>query len=133
MLRHFYPDLRVAFSLRRENQVAWALPRGEDSLRESIASYFAEIEATGELDKILDRYYFASREFDYVGSRAFITHVNTRLPRYRDYFIEAEHSTGIEWRLLAAIAYQESHWNPGAVSPTGVRGIMMPHRSTRRR
>jgi membrane-bound lytic murein transglycosylase F len=125
VLRHFYPDLRVAFSLRRENQVAWALPRGEDSLRESIASYFAEIEATGELDKILDRYYFASREFDYVGSRAFITHVNTRLPRYRDYFIEAEHSTGIDWRLLAAIAYQESHWNPEAVSPTGVRGIMM--------
>ena len=80
VLRHFYPDLRVAFSLRRENQVAWALPRGEDSLRESIASYFAEIEATGELDKILDRYYFASREFDYVGSRAFITHVNTRCP-----------------------------------------------------
>jgi len=125
VLRHFYPDLRVAFSLGRESQVAWALPRGEDSLRESIAAYFAEIEATGELDKILDRYYFASREFDYVGSRAFITHVNTRLPRYRDYFIEAEHSTGIDWRLLAAIAYQESHWNPGAVSPTGVRGIMM--------
>ena len=125
VLRHFYPDLRVAFSLGPENQVAWALPRGEDSLRESIASYFAEIEATGELDKILDRYYFASREFDYVGSRAFITHVNTRLPRYRAYFIDAEHDTGIDWRLLAAIAYQESHWNPGAVSPTGVRGMMM--------
>ena len=52
VLRHFYPDLRVAFSLGGENQVAWALPRGEDSLRESIAAYFAEIEATGELDKI---------------------------------------------------------------------------------
>jgi membrane-bound lytic murein transglycosylase F len=125
VLRHFYPDLRVAFSLGPENQVAWVLPRGEDSLHESIAAYFAEIEATGELDKILDRYYFASREFDYVGSRAFITHVNTRLPRYRSYFIDAEHDTGLDWRLLAAIAYQESHWNPGAVSPTGVRGIMM--------
>ena len=125
VLRHFYPDLRVAFSLGPENQVAWVLPRGEDSLRESIAAYFAEIEATGELDKILDRYYFASREFDYVGSRAFITHANTRLPRYRSYFIDAEHDTGIDWRLLAAIAYQESHWNPGAVSPTGVRGMMM--------
>lgn len=125
VLRHFYPDLRVAFSLGPENQVAWVLPRGEESLRESIASYFAEIEATGDLDKIFDRYYFASREFDYVGSRAFITHVNTRLPRYREYFIEAEHETGVDWRLLAAIAYQESHWNPGAVSPTGVRGMMM--------
>jgi len=113
LLRHFYPDLRVGFSLGAPNQIAWALPRGADSLRENIAAYFAEIESTGELDRILDRYYFASREFDYVGSRAFIQHVNTRLPRYRDYFQEAERGSGIDWRLLAAIAYQESHWNPG--------------------
>jgi membrane-bound lytic murein transglycosylase F len=126
LLRHFYPDLRVGFSLGPQAQIAWALPPGgAGSLRESIAAYFAEIQATGELEKILDRYYFASREFDYVGSRAFIRHVSTRLPRYREHFLDAEHATGIDWRLLAAIAYQESHWNPDAVSPTGVRGMMM--------
>jgi membrane-bound lytic murein transglycosylase F len=124
LLRHFYPDLRVAFPLGPTERIAWALPK-DDDLRESIAAYFAEIEATGELKQILDRYYFASSEFDYIGSRAFIRHVNTRLPRYRDYFLEAERSTGVDWRLLAAIAYQESHWDPQAVSPTGVRGIMM--------
>jgi membrane-bound lytic murein transglycosylase F len=125
LLRHFYPDLRVAFPLGPADQIAWALPKGDEPLRESIAAYFAEIEATGELKQILDRYYFASNEFDYVGSRAFVRHVNTRLPRYRDFFLEAERSTGIDWRLLAAIAYQESHWDPAAVSPTGVRGMMM--------
>jgi membrane-bound lytic murein transglycosylase F len=101
------------------------LPKGDEKLRESIASYFAELQSTGELQRILDRYYFASSEFDYVGSRAFIRHVDTRLPRYRDFFLEGERSTGIDWRLLAAIAYQESHWDPAAVSPTGVRGMMM--------
>jgi membrane-bound lytic murein transglycosylase F len=125
LLRHFYPDLRVAFPLGPADQIAWALPKGDEPLRESIAAYFAELEATGELKQILDRYYFASNEFDYVGSRAFVRHVNTRLPRYRDFFLEAERSTGIDWRLLAAIAYQESHWDPAAVSPTGVRGMMM--------
>ena len=125
LLRHFYPDLRVAFTLDPVDHIAWALPRGDDSLRESVAAYFAEIQATGKLQQILDRYYFASSEFDYVSSRAFVRHVNTRLPRYRDFFLEAERSTGIDWRLLAAIAYQESHWDPAAVSPTGVRGMMM--------
>jgi peptidoglycan lytic transglycosylase F len=125
LLRHFYPDLRVAFTLGPVDHIAWALPKGDDSLRESVAAYFAEIESTGELQQILDRYYFASSEFDYVGSRAFVRHVDTRLPRYRDFFVEAEHSTGIDWRLLAAIAYQESHWDPRATSPTGVRGMMM--------
>ncbi|HUQ51727.1 MAG TPA: membrane-bound lytic murein transglycosylase MltF [Gammaproteobacteria bacterium] len=125
LLRHFYPDLRVAFPLGPTDQIAWAIPKGDEPLRESIAAYFAEIQATGELKQILDRYYFASSEFDYIGSRAFVRHVNTRLPRYRDFFLEAERSTGIDWRLLAAIAYQESHWDPAAVSPTGVRGMMM--------
>jgi membrane-bound lytic murein transglycosylase F len=125
LLRHFYPDLRVAFGLGPQAQVAWALPRGADTLRESIAAYFAEIQATGELQAILDRYYFASREFDYVGSRAFVRHATTRLPRYRNWFLDAERATGVDWRLLAALAYQESHWNPDAISPTGVRGMMM--------
>jgi membrane-bound lytic murein transglycosylase F len=124
LLRHFYPDLRVAFPLGPTDHLAWALPKDEP-LRESIAAYFAEIEASGKLKQILDRYYFTSNEFDYVGSRAFMRHVDTRLPRYRAWFVEAENSTGIDWRLLAAIAYQESHWDPAAVSPTGVRGMMM--------
>jgi membrane-bound lytic murein transglycosylase F len=125
LLQHFYPDLRVAFNLGPVSSVAWALPKGEEDLREAVASYFAEIQSTGALDRILDRYYFATREFDYVGSRAFIRHYRTRLPRYRKSFEAAARATGVDWRLLAAMAYQESHWNPDAVSPTGVRGIMM--------
>ena len=125
LLQHFYPDLGVAFSLGPVSHVAWALPEGADDLRESISSYFAEIQSTGVLDRILNRYYFATRDFDYVGSRAFVRHYNSRLPRYRADFMAAERKTGIDWRLLAAMAYQESHWNPDAVSPTGVRGMMM--------
>ncbi len=125
LLRNFYPELRVGFALGPADRLAWALPKGDDELRASIAAYFAEIQATGELKRILDRYYFASNEFDYVGSRAFMRHVSTRLPRYREFFLEAARSTGVDWRLLAALAYQESHWDPAAVSPTGVRGMMM--------
>jgi membrane-bound lytic murein transglycosylase F len=73
----------------------------------------------------MERYDFGGRDFDYVGSRAFVRHIDTRLPRYRAYFEQAARETGIDWRLLAAIGYQESHWNPDAVSPTGVRGLMM--------
>src|SRR5690606_10002126 len=77
------------------------------------------------LERILERYYHPVRHFDYLNSRAFVRHFDTRLPRYIEYFREAEDQTGVDWRLLAAMAYQESHWNPDAVSPTGVRGMMM--------
>lgn len=125
LLRHSYPETRVAFSLGSDTALAWAVPQRAHALQESIAAYFAELEATGELAQILERYYFASRDFDYVGSRAFLRHFNSRLPSYLQHFQEGERATGLDWRLLAAMAYQESHWNPSAVSPTGVRGMMM--------
>jgi membrane-bound lytic murein transglycosylase F len=62
--------------------------------------------------------------------KTFLRHMETRLPYYREEFQQAEKKSGIPWMLLAAMAYQESKWNPNAISPTGVRGIMMLTRST---
>ena len=47
-------------------------------------------------------------------------------------FVEAAQRYQLDWRLLAAMSYQESYWNPRAVSPTGVRGIMMLTEATAR-
>jgi membrane-bound lytic murein transglycosylase F len=41
------------------------------------------------------------------------------------WFQEAAAETGLDWRLLAAIGYQESRWDESATSPTGVQGLMM--------
>ena len=134
LLRHSHPDARTAFNLGPETPIAWALRKTTDtSLRESVSAYFAELHATGKLNEILERYYFdAEDDFDYVGSRAFVRHFHTRLPAYKDFFLQAGVESNLDWRLLAAMAYQESHWNPQAVSPTGVRGIMMLTRTTAR-
>jgi membrane-bound lytic murein transglycosylase F len=125
LLRHFYPEVQVAFDLESAGALAWALPQDAHYLREEVSEFFARIVSTGELEAILDRYYVAHRDFNFVDSRAFVRHLNQRLPAYRDAFLEAERETGIDWKLLAAIAYQESHWNANAVSPTGVEGLMM--------
>jgi membrane-bound lytic murein transglycosylase F len=125
VLRHYYPDVRVAFDIEAEGQLAWALPKGADDLREAVDEFFAMMQSTGELNRILDRYYSAVPEFDFVDSRAFMSHLRERFPYYRASFEAAGRETGIDWRLIAAIAYQESHWNADAVSPTGVKGLMM--------
>ncbi|CAN5261546.1 membrane-bound lytic murein transglycosylase MltF [soil metagenome] len=125
--RNFHPEIRVAFDLKDSEFLAWAFRADDDddSLRRAAHRFFAKLESSGALERILERYYGHVGEFDYVGTRAFLRHVETRLPQYRHMFEEAAAATGIDWRLLAAIGYQESHWNPKAISPTGVRGIMM--------
>src|SRR5699024_7906045 len=63
-------------------------------------------------------------------ARSFVSHLQDRLPQYRDDFHSAAAASGFDWRLLAAVAYQESLWNADAVSPTGVEGLMMLTAST---
>ena len=62
---------------------------------------------------------------DEVGYSIFLERTNTRLPKYKALFKEAAKETDLHWTLIAAISYQESHWNPKAISDTGVRGMMM--------
>lgn len=124
--RHFYPELRSAFTISDARSLAWAFTDSDDSTLYDYASdYIEALTQSGEISKLLDHYYSHSEEFDYVDIRAFRRHIVTTLPKYRDLFEYAANEFGLDWRLLAAMAYQESHWNPDAVSPTGVRGIMM--------
>jgi membrane-bound lytic murein transglycosylase F len=123
--RHFHPDLRPAFKLAESEAVAWALaPRSTDLLPQ-VELYFEELEAIGELAEILERHRRSLVRFDRVDAVNFVAGVRERLPRYRQWFEEAAAETGIDWRLLAAIGYQESRWDESARSPTGVRGLMM--------
>lgn len=133
MTRRFYPELRVAFDISSPVPLAWAFPPGEDrSLIEKAEEYFAALQESGELDQLLEHYYGYVSDFDYVGTRRYMKHIEQRLPTYRSWFQQAAQETGEDWRLLAAIGYQESHWDPEAVSPTGVRGIMMLTQNTMR-
>jgi membrane-bound lytic murein transglycosylase F len=125
--RYFHPDIRVAFDVGEPRPVAWAFRTAQHDLSLVTAAerYFAEPFMEHRLASIADRYYGHTERFDYVGTRTFLQHIETRLPSYRAYFEEAAVEQGFDWRLLATLSYQESHWNPQAVSPTGVRGLMM--------
>lgn len=126
IIRNYHPELRVALDLEMSDPIAWAFPAdADDSLVEAANRYLRRTENGGRLARILERYYGHTDKFDYVGTRTFMRDYERRLPRYRDMFEEAAARNDIDWRLLAAMGYQESHWRPGAVSPTGVRGIMM--------
>ena len=124
--QRFHINLRVAFDIGSPQQLAWALPQTEDSsLFIEVQKFFKKIKENGELTRLIERNYGHIENFDYVGTKIFMRHIEKRLPAYQDYFEEAARKQAIDWRLIAAMGYQESHWNPDAVSPTGVRGIMM--------
>lgn len=121
--RH-YPQLRVAFPLAKKQPLAWAFRPGSDHGLFNLAQAYLKGMSAPDRAQLLDRYFGHVEQVDHLGALALATHVETRLPHYRGLFEKAAEKYGLDWRLLAAIGYQESHWNPAAVSPTGVRGIM---------
>ncbi|MEM7282013.1 MAG: membrane-bound lytic murein transglycosylase MltF [Pseudomonadota bacterium] len=131
--RYFYPNIRPAFDLKAPEPIAWAFRRDEDdTLLNASFDFFAGYTADESLADLKERHFGHTNRFDFVGSRLFLRHTNSRLPRYQEDFETAAETYGVPWQLLASIGYQESHWNAKAVSPTGVRGIMMLTQGTAR-
>jgi membrane-bound lytic murein transglycosylase F len=126
LLRAADPAIREARPLGEPEQLAWAFPADTDpDLLRAASRFFRRIRIDGTLARLIDRYHgHVDRLTDADRSR-FLARRDEALAGYRHAFHAAQRDTGIDWRLIAALGYQESRWDPLAVSPTGVRGFMM--------
>jgi membrane-bound lytic murein transglycosylase F len=124
--KRVHPDLSAAFNVGREAKVAWAFSDAADfDLQQSAVRFFEKIRTNGALNRLMDRYYGHINRIQPVDSEVLLEKMQSELPKLRPFFHEAQRLTDIDWRILAAVGYQESHWDPFATSPTGVRGLMM--------
>lgn len=123
--RRYFPELIAPFNLSRAQPLAWALPWQRGDTADAIEAWLERYRETDQLAQWRERYYGFFELFDYVDTRVYLRRIEQRLPRYRELFVAAAGKYDLPPLLLAAQAYQESHWNPAARSPTGVRGMMM--------
>lgn len=123
--QRYYPALHVAFNVGSPERLAWAFPKkGNPRLYRAAFNFFVELRKSGQLADLIARYYGVT-PFNYVHIHTYLHKVHSTLPLYAPLFRAAAARYRIPWRLLAAIAYQESMWEPNAISPTGVQGLMM--------
>ena len=130
VVRRHFPHLEVALNLTRSDRLGWYLPAGHQALAARAREWMASPEGEAGVEAMRHRYYDYIGDFDFVDLRALNRRIEERLPSFLELFVKASEATGMPADLLAALAYQESHWDPGAVSATGVRGIMMLTRNT---
>jgi membrane-bound lytic murein transglycosylase F len=124
LTQRLYPDIALALELTEDQPISWYMRKADDeSLYALLIEYFGEMKQSGDLATLEEKYFGHVETFDYVDTRAFIRALDSKLPKWEPMF--KEHANKFDWRLIAALSYQESHWNPKATSPTGVRGMMM--------
>lgn len=122
--RSLFPELRRGLMLG-EQQIGWAFANDDTSLLLAADRFLTRKKADGSLARLENRFFGHINQFNLYAARSFLRHLDSRLPQYAEAFRKAAEEYGFDWRLLAAMGYQESLWNPAAVSPTGVRGLMM--------
>lgn len=129
LFQRVHPELAVALDVTDEQPVTWFTQKDSDNtLSAAILDFFNNINEDGTLARLEEKYLGHGEDFDYVDTRTFLRAVDSVLPDLQPLF--EKYAQEIDWRLLAAISYQESHWDAQATSPTGVRGLMMLTKNT---
>ncbi|MEO5701432.1 MAG: membrane-bound lytic murein transglycosylase MltF [Casimicrobiaceae bacterium] len=132
LARNVYLDFDIAFPIDGRRELAFVVPPGNEALRDEINAWLAGIRRNGMLARLEDRHFGHVGEVPRLDASVLQDRIRSTLPQYRQVFELAQQATGIEWRLLAAVAYQESQWDPQATSETGVRGMMQLTEDTAR-
>ncbi|MFP4548020.1 MAG: membrane-bound lytic murein transglycosylase MltF [Fidelibacterota bacterium] len=122
--RRYYPNIQLAFPIEEQQEIGWAVKKGNSKLLKKINQYFTQIKKNGTFDKLYNKYYGTAEIFDYVDLLKFHERIDKRLPKYESKIKTEAAKYSFDWRLIAAMIYQESHFNPHARSYTGVRGLM---------
>jgi len=128
--RRYYPDIKINFALEEQQSLAWAVNKGEKRLLKKINEFFNKIKKDGTFQKIYHKYFAYIDVFDPFDLKKYQRRLETRLPKYKSIIQKAAKKHGFDWRLIAAVIYQESHFDSEAQSHTGVKGIMQLTRDT---
>lgn len=122
--RRYYPDIKIGFSIGGPQALGWAVRKGHRELLSKINAFFREIKADGTFSRIYNKYYGNAKVFNYLDLKKYHHNLNTKLKTYRPIFKKAARQYDFDWRLIAAIAYHESHYDPEAISFAGAEGLM---------
>ena len=122
--QRYYPDIRIGIPLQEKESLAWAVRKNDTQMLEQINKFFLFANETGLLKKLSDKYYASVEASDPFDLKKFHQRIETRLPKFKKTIIEESIKYGLDWKLIAAVVYQESHFNPNAKSFTNVRGLM---------
>jgi len=129
-----FPRLKVAFDISAQENMVWYLPPTVDNtqLLARVNEFIQRVKNDGTLERLREEHFGHTSGVSRIGSHTFTRMMRNALPPFQTLIQEVAQEYQLEWELLAAIAYQESYWNPRAASPTGVRGMMMLTRPTAR-
>lgn len=132
-MTRFYPNIRMRFEISEDQELGWAVRKGDSALKGAIDRYLRKMKNDGTMDNLKEKYFSKPDICDCYDAYKFHKRLKTRFPKYEKAIKNESAKYGFDWRLVAAVVYQESHFDRYARSHTGVRGLMQLTKDTAER
>jgi membrane-bound lytic murein transglycosylase F len=114
-------------------QIAWGVRKNSPKLLEAINGWLRQVKKAPTFMIIYNRYFKSPRTSQVRMKSDYFSYGGNRLSPYDDLIKLGAQRLGWDWRLLAAVVYQESKFNPRGESWAGARGLMQLMPETARR
>lgn len=127
-----YANLIIKPLLGPPQQVVWGVRRNAPLLQESLNVWLAAQRKSGLVAVLYRKYFLDRRGFHQRAASRYLTAETGQLSPYDHWFRQYARIPGLDWRLVASQAYQESRFKPSARSWAGARGLMQMMPATAR-
>lgn len=124
----YYPNIDVSMEIGFKRDLYWIVSKSKTLLTDAIEKWAGSVGYVNNHNDIYKKYFEISKGFDTYNVKAF-DEISTykregKLSDFDNIFKKEAARLGIDWTLLAAIAWQESRFNPLVVGWSGARGLM---------
>jgi membrane-bound lytic murein transglycosylase F len=120
----YYPNLDVSTVLSLPQQIAWGVRKNSPKLLDATNTWLRAIKKEPTFMVVFNRYFKSPRTSQVRMRSEYFSYGSNKLSPYDELIKEGAHRLGWDWRLLAALVYQESKFNPYGESWAGARGLM---------
>ncbi|MBE7443566.1 MAG: transporter substrate-binding domain-containing protein [Flavobacteriales bacterium] len=110
----YYPNIDAKMVLSKHQDIAWAIRNNSDSLLVSVNKWLGEFQKTKKFKSLLNKYFKNQHLVKNRVKHQYYTLSSGQISMYDELIKKHAPSIGWDWELLAALIYQESHFNNAA-------------------
>lgn len=110
----YYPNIDAKMVLSKHQDIAWAIRNNSDSLLVSVNKWLGEFQKTKKFKSLLNKYFKNQHLVKNRVKHQYYTLSSGQISMYDELIKKHAPTIGWDWELLAALIYQESHFNNSA-------------------
>lgn len=120
----YYDNIDIETAVSFPQRVAWAVRKNAPDLRDTVNTWLSKMKDRAEFYVIYNKYFESQQAHRQRVQSEFFSITGSRLTPYDEILQSKSKEYGFDWRLLASLMYQESRFDPHAVSWAGAQGVM---------